>query len=178
MPDKSSVEQILKEQGLTEYKWINPKSIIVAQWVRMKCTFGCNGYGDGTCPPHAPSVAECERFFKEYSSGLIVRLSTQADKSSYPSDWSDNMTEKLLEAERQIFLSGYHKVFLLNQTCCTICKECSKSRIHCKDKRNARPSPESFAVDVFQTVRNAGFDIEVVSETPKEINRIAILLLE
>lgn len=178
MTNKESIETILKEQGLTDYKWISPKSIIVAQWVRMKCTFGCNGYGDGTCPPNAPAVAECERFFKEYTSGLIIRLSTVADKNNYPTDWSDQMTAKLLEAERQIFLGGYHKVFLLNQTCCTICKECSKSRTDCKDKRNSRPSPESFAVDVFQTVRNAGFDIEVVSETQNEMNRIAILLLE
>lgn len=178
MSNKESIETILKEQGLTDYKWISPKSIIVAQWVRMKCTFGCNSFGNGSCPPNVPTVTECERFFKEYSSGLIIRLSTGADKDNYPENWSNDMTAQLLEAERQIFLGGYHKVFLLNQTCCTICKECSGSRTECKDKRNSRPSPESFAVDVFQTVRNAGFDIEVVSTSSQEMNRIAILLIE
>lgn len=178
MTNKDTIDLILKNQGLTDYKWISPKSIIVAQWVRMKCMFGCDNYGDGSCPPNAPTVSECERFFKEYSTGLIVRLNAQASKDNYPNDWSEEMTANLLEAERQIFLNGFHKVFLLNQTCCTICKECSKSRTHCNNKRQSRPSPESFAVDVFQTVRNAGFEIELVSESPKELNRIAILLIE
>jgi len=30
----------------------------------------------------------------------------------------------------------------------------------------SRPSPESFAVDVYQTVRNAGLDINVAEDVP------------
>ena len=33
------------EHGYTDYCWINPADIVVAQWVRMKCTFGCAEYG-------------------------------------------------------------------------------------------------------------------------------------
>lgn len=51
-------------------------------------------------------------------------------------------------------------------------------KIDCKDKTKSRPSPESFAVDVYQTVRNAGLEINVVSDNPSEMNRIAILLIE
>jgi predicted metal-binding protein len=109
---------------------------------------------------------------------LIIRLNKFADKTAYPSDWSKEMTEKLLAVEKEVFLSGFHKVFLLNQTCCSLCKECSGNRINCKDKENARPSPESFAVDVYQTVRNTGMEINVVAENPAEMNRIAILLIE
>jgi predicted metal-binding protein len=178
MKSRAVIESILTKQGLSDYKWIDPKEIVVAQWVRVKCTFGCSDYGLGTCPPNTPSVDDCDRFFKEYESGLIIRLSKYADKNAYPSDWSGEMTNKLLDIEREIFLSGYQKAFLLNQTCCCLCKDCSASRINCKDKKRARPSPESFAVDVYQTVRNVGLDIHVIAESPAEIHRIAILLIE
>jgi predicted metal-binding protein len=178
MKTKEKVESIVLKQGFADYKWINPKEIIVAHWVRVKCTFGCNDYGLGTCPPHTPSVKDCDRFFKEYESGLIIRLTKFADKNSYPADWSKEMTNKLLAIEREIFLKGFQKVFLLNQTCCTLCKDCSGNRVDCKDKARSRPSPESFAVDVYKTARNAGLDIHVVAENPSEMNRIAILLIE
>jgi predicted metal-binding protein len=178
MVKKEKIESILKNQDFTDYKWINPKEIVVAHWVRVKCTFGCADYGLGTCPPNTPSVIDCDSFFKEYESAMIIRLSKFADKNSYPSDWSKEMTNKLLDIEREIFLSGFHKVFLLNQTCCSLCKDCPGDRINCKDKVRSRPSPESFAVDVYSTVRAAGLDINVVAQNPSEMNRIAILMIE
>jgi predicted metal-binding protein len=178
MTSTEKIELLLSEQGFTEYKWINPKDIVVAQWVRVKCLFGCADYGLGTCPPNTLPVNDCSAFFREYESGVIIRLNKFANKDSYPSEWSREMTNKLLAIEREVFLSGYQKAFLLNQTCCSLCKECSGNRKDCKDKKNSRPSPESFAVDVYKTVRNAGMDINVVSHNPSEINRIAILLIE
>lgn len=178
MLNKEKIESFLEEQGFIDYKWINPGEIVVAQWVRVKCTFGCRDYGLGTCPPNTPSVHECDHFFKEYENGLIIKTKKYADKNAYPSEWSRATTEKLLEIERQVFLSGYPKVFLLNQTCCSLCKKCIGNRLDCKEKERSRPSPESFAVDVYQTVRNIGMEIHVVSDNPAEISRIAILLVE
>jgi len=178
MIDKGKIESILKDQELTDYKWIDPKEIIVAHWVRVKCTFGCGDFGLGTCPPNTPSVAECDSFFKEYKNGMIIRLTRFADKNAYPSGWSREMTDKLLYIEREIFLSGFQKVFLLNQTCCSLCSDCPGNRLDCRDRIRSRPSPESFAVDVYSTVRNAGLDINVVAKNPSLINRIAILLID
>lgn len=178
MLSNKEIESIIEKQGFSDYKWINPGEIIIAHWVRVKCTFGCSDYGLGTCPPNTPSVEDCDRFFKEYKNGLIIRLTKMADRNSYPSVWSKEMTKNLLEIEREIFLSGFHKVFLLNQTCCDICNPCPGNRVDCKDKKNSRPSPESFAVDVYQTVRNAGLEINVVAANPGEMHRIAILLID
>lgn len=177
MKHKEKIESILIHHDLADYKWISPKDIVVAHWVRVKCTFGCDDYGLGACPPNTPSVDDCRSFFDEYSSGLVIRLNKYADKNAYPSDWSFEMTNKLLDIEREIFLAGFQKVFLLNQTCCSLCKECPGNRIECKDKIRSRPSPEGFAVDVYQTVRNLGLEIQVVSENPSVMNRIAILLI-
>ena len=178
MINKDQIETLFTQKGFHDFKWIDPEEIIVAQWVRVKCMFGCSDYGLGTCPPNTPSVEDCEKFFKEYSTAVILKISTLADKNHYPSDWSAKMTTLLLDVEREIFLLGHPKTFLLNQTCCALCKECPGNRHDCKDKKNARPSPESFAVDVYKTVHNAGMELEVVSENPSKINRIAILLIE
>ena len=176
--DKSKIESIIANQGFTDYKWIDPKEIVVAHWVRVKCTFGCSDYGLGTCPPNTPSVDDCGKFFKEYENGVILRLSKYADKNAYPSEWSKEMTQKLLAIEREVFLSGYQKTFLLNQTCCSLCKDCAGNRNDCTDKQNSRPSPESFAVDVYQTAQKIGLKINVIENDSAEINRIAILLID
>lgn len=178
MINKQEVESIVNQHGFSDFCWINPHEIIVAQWVRVKCVFGCAEYGSGTCPPNVPSVAECKAFFSEYHNGLIIRLTKEAGKESYPSDWSRDMTQKLLELEKQVFLMGNPKVFLLNQTCCSLCKDCPGTRSDCRDKARSRPSPEAFAVDVYQTVSNAGMDIHVLSENPGVMNRIVILLID
>ncbi|MBI9066104.1 MAG: DUF2284 domain-containing protein [Salinivirgaceae bacterium] len=178
MINKEEIESLLTAEDFSKFAWIDPKNIVVAHWVRMKCTFGCPDYGSGTCPPNTPSVDDCSKFFKEYSSGLIISLTKFADKNKYPSDWSKEMNEKLLKIEREVFIKGFHKTFLLNQAGCFKCKECSNNRANCIDKVNSRPSLESFAVDVYQTVRNAGFEINVLKDSPAEMNKIAILLIE
>jgi predicted metal-binding protein len=178
MTTRHQIESIIFSTGFSDFRWINPKDIVVSQWVRVKCTFGCSDYGLGTCPPNTPSVEECMKFFTEYNNGILIRLNKEADKNFYPSDWSREMTNKLLDIEKQLFLAGNYKTFLLNQTCCSLCKDCSGNRLECKDKTKARPSPEAFAVDVYQTVRNAGMEINVIAENPSEINRIAILLID
>jgi predicted metal-binding protein len=81
MTNKERIEQILQNQELTDYKWINPKEIVVAHWVRVKCQFGCPDYGLGTCPPNTPSVDDCDKFFKEYESALIIWLNKSTIKS-------------------------------------------------------------------------------------------------
>ena len=60
----ASLETIFNEEGFNDFKWIAPEQIVVAQWVRMKCMFGCPNYGrKGACPPQILSVSDCERFF-------------------------------------------------------------------------------------------------------------------
>lgn len=175
--DISKIDAIITGSGFSDFRWMNPQDIKVAQWVRVKCTFGCSDYGLSICPPNTPSVEGCKRFFSEYTQGIVIRLTKFVDKENYPSDWSKAMTRALLECERQIFLLGNPKAFLLNQTCCGLCKECTDNRMDCKDKKNARPSPEAFAVDVYQTVRELGMGIEVVTDNPSEIHRYAFILV-
>jgi len=150
MIDKQKIEAVISKTGLSDYKWMDPQEVIVSQWVRVKCMFGCDDYGYGTCPPNTPSVDACQDFFREYSLGLVFRVSTFADRDNYPSKWSRQMTNSLLEIERKIFLMGLEKSFLLNQACCAICKDCPGTMQDCLDKKRARPFANAFLKPVIQ----------------------------
>ena len=39
------LESLFQQHGYSDFKWMDPKDIVVAQWVRMKCLFGCDEYG-------------------------------------------------------------------------------------------------------------------------------------
>ncbi|MCJ7446230.1 MAG: DUF2284 domain-containing protein [Bacteroidales bacterium] len=178
MVRKEKLNTIFKNLGLIDYKWINSSDIIVSTWVRVKCTFGCSDYGLSVCPPNVPSVKECRDFFGEYSSVVLFRFNFVADKENYPEDYSKEITKGLLDLEREVFLEGFPKVFVLNQTCCGLCSGCVKNRIDCKNLSKSRPSPEAFAIDVFSTIKKAGFEINVIKTTHQEINRYAVLMIE
>jgi len=83
-----------------------------------------------------------------------------------------------LKLEREVFLSGNHKAFLLFMDSCNLCQECGEKRSECKDKRSARPTPEAMSIDVFSTVRQLGYSIEVLRDYSKTMNRYAFLLIE
>jgi predicted metal-binding protein len=41
--------------GVSEAKIIPVSNVVTAEWVRLKCQFGCDGYGNGLCcPPRTP----------------------------------------------------------------------------------------------------------------------------
>jgi predicted metal-binding protein len=55
---------------------------------------------------------------------------------------------------------------------------CPGKRTEYKSAKLARPSPESLAVDVYSTVRQCGFPIQVLTNYSQTMNRYAFLLLE
>jgi predicted metal-binding protein len=178
-PEKrKTLDAILKKRGCTGYKWIDPQKIIVAQWVRMKCKFGCAEYGrGGACPPNTPSVAECKQFFSEYSDALILHFEGTMDRPEDRHVWSAKINAKLLKLERDIFLAGYERAFLLFMDSCCFCKQCTGDRQTCKKPRMARPAPEAMAVDVYSTVRQYGFPINVRTDYNQKMDRYAFLMV-
>ena len=175
---KQQLEDLFQKNGYNNYKWIDPKEIVVSQWVRMKCIFGCNEYGkNASCPPNTPSIPECERFFREYSEAAVFHFSKQLDDPEDRHEWTRQINIDLLELERQVFISGYQKAFLLSMDSCCLCKSCTDNRTKCKRPKEARPTPESMGMDVFQTVRKIGYTIEVLSDYEKCMNRYAFLMV-
>jgi predicted metal-binding protein len=58
--DKKQIESIFSGEGIEDFLWFDPHDIVVSQWVRMKCRFGCGEYGrNSCCPPNVPPVPGC-----------------------------------------------------------------------------------------------------------------------
>jgi predicted metal-binding protein len=179
MTDRAALENLFAKHEFTDFRWFDPASIVVAQWVRMKCLYGCPDYGkSGMCPPNTPPVADCERFFGEYSSAVIFHFEKTVAKPEDRHEWSRGIDRRLSDLERDVFLAGHVKAFLLYMDTCNICTPCAGTRADCKDPKRARPSPDAMAVDVFSTILRAGYPIEVLTDYRRAMNRYAFLLID
>jgi len=178
MADHSFLENLFNTHGMSDFKWIDPNRIVVREWVRMKCIYGCDEYGIGaSCPPHVPPVDECRLFFKEYTEAVVFHFQKLIPRPEDRFVWTRQVNQGLLTLEREVFLSGYYKAFLLFMDSCNFCTPCSGSRSVCKKKKEARPTPEALGIDVFETVRGIGYPIQVLPDTAQAMNRYAFLLV-
>lgn len=179
MVDKKKLEEKFLAHNFTDFKWIDPRKIVTAIWVRMKCMYGCDEYGHtATCPPNVPPFSECERFFSEYREAVVFHFGKKVAKPEDRHKWTRKISLKLLKLEREVFISGFQKAFLLFLDSCSICKECTGTKEGCKEPEMARPTPEAMCIDVYSTVRQAGYPIHVLSDYDQEMNRYAFLLIE
>lgn len=179
MATKRELEAIFLKRGFSDYRWLDPRRIVVAQWTRLKCMYGCEEYGrTASCPPYVPSVAECERFFREYRRAVAFHFTKKVTRPEDRFAWTRRINLQLLKLEREVFLSGHEKAFLLFLDSCNICSECSGTRETCLKPRQSRPTPEAMAVDVFSTVRPLGYPIEVLARTDQIMNRYAFLMID
>jgi predicted metal-binding protein len=87
--DKDAVEKVLREFGYVDFKWLSGSDVVVSDWVRMKCMFGCRAYGkSGCCPPNVPSVAECRVFFENYRAIVVSHFTKRVAKPEDRFAWS------------------------------------------------------------------------------------------
>jgi len=71
------------DMGLDGAKVIEPRSIITAEWVRMKCQFGCSGFGQGhCCPPYTPTPEVTRRVIDCYQKAILVHRRLQKGERS------------------------------------------------------------------------------------------------
>jgi predicted metal-binding protein len=151
--------------GAADARPISARGVVVRDWVRLKCQFGCGGFGQClTCPPYSPTPEKTRRVLSEYSQAILVRFE--------PSGPDTHKT--MVKLEREAFLSGHYAAFAIAAGPCEICAKCNLER--CTHPREARPSMESCGIDVYATVRKAGMPIQVV-KTHKETPRYYGLLL-
>lgn len=159
------------ELGANDGKIIKTDSIVTAAWVRWKCRYGCDGYGSSLCcPPNSPTHQETRELVDSYKNALMVHFTEDIESATV------DPTEVITMLERDIFLAGYYKAFGLGAGPCRLCEECTIKK--CRHARTARPSMESCGIDVFSTVRNNGYRIEVLKDRPYRMNRFGLVLIE
>ena len=55
---------------------INPSEVVVANWVRLKCKYGCPSYAKKlSCPPYSPEPEETRKVLDEYSKAYLIGYS-------------------------------------------------------------------------------------------------------
>lgn len=179
MADQEHLTKIFNKMGYSDFRWVEPKEIVVAQWVRMKCMFGCDSYGkNASCPPNVPSIPDCRAFFDTYKIGAMLHFSALLPNHDDIQEWAKEINKGLVGLEREVFVAGHHKAFVLFVERCRFCRDCTNTRGACKNKKLARPSIEAMGVDVFATVAKYGFPIKVLPSNKHEIDKYALLLIE
>ncbi len=155
------------ELGAIEAKIIDPDSIVIAAWVRLKCQFGCPHYNTRHyCPPHTPTPEQMKSVIDCYSVALLF----------HSLGMEISPLNLAYELEREIFLSGYHKALGFGAGPCWLCKKCNPES--CIHPLEARPSMEACGIDVYATVRAHGFPIQVVRDRSEVPNRYGLILIE
>lgn len=179
MADQNLLQKLFNDSGFADFRWVDPQEIVVSQWVRLKCQFGCDIYGrNASCPPNTPPLPDCRAFFGEYRLGAVFHLNKRFDDPEERHAWSRTVNRALVDLERAVFIADYPKAFMMLMDNCNLCRECANTRSHCRNKKLARPTPEGMGVDVFATVAKFGYPIEVMDDYDREMNRYAFLLIE
>jgi len=164
--DKEKIEALCVAHKAIDFKFIDPKSVVIGYWTRFKCQYGCGAYGKNLCcPPNSPTPDETQKILSDYNVGLLVHYGGDV-----------KVTKAIASIERDIFLMNYYKVISFGAGPCRLCKECSLSE--CKVPKLARPSMEACGIDVYSTARNNGFPINVLTSKEEKENCYGLLLIE
>ncbi len=167
---------LVKKTGVVWAKIINPKNVVTAEWVRLKCQYGCNRYGTClTCPPYSPSPGETEKMLKHYSQALIMVYDIPHERNERT--LRKKLRKDVAKLEREIFLDGRYKAFAMACGPCNLCKVCSLF-YPCKFEDLARPSMEACGIDVYQTLANAGYELKVVKSIKEGCKFCSLILIE
>jgi len=160
------------ELGVDGAKQIDPRSVVTAEWVRMKCQFGCTGFGLSLCcPPSTPTPDITRKVIDSYEKAILLHRRLKK------SERSKLLNETVVRLEIEMFLDGYYKAWCMGSGPCRLCKECDLTA-PCKHGYEARPSMEACGIDVFKTARDNGFHIEVVKTHEDERNVFGVILVE
>ena len=166
------------ELGADAAQIIPTDQVMVADWVRLKCQYGCGAYGSRlTCPPHSPPPEVTRRVLSHYRQALLLRMERTGGSWKEETRQRRQMSEVVAALERELFLAGHYRAWGMGAGPCRLCKECDPSS-PCRFPSQARPSMEACGIDVYATVRQAGWEIEVVQTMESPFRLFGLVLME
>ncbi len=198
-----------------DLKTISPGRIVVSEWVRFKCRYGCPAYGQTlSCPPFSPTPEETRRLLAEYKMAVLIHAQTSPDPSwtkeqyqSHVKECRSKLHRDAIEIERAAFLMGRYKALAMGVGPCDLCDICvikekanalktnalktnameespnvpdanDQAALDCRHKEMMRPAMDAFGIDIFQTVRNAGYEIGVLKSHTDPVDLYSMVLIE
>ncbi|UCH02034.1 MAG: DUF2284 domain-containing protein [Candidatus Bathyarchaeota archaeon] len=164
--DLSKFVDLAVQLGAVDAKIITTDQILVSSGTRWKCRFGCSQYGKSLmCPPYTSTLEEIRTLVHEYRYALLLRV-----RPSTP-----NLA---VELERRIFLNGYPSAIAFSADTCKLCDYCDVDKGYCVKSKEARPTMEACGIDVFETAKNAGYDIKVLTSKDQEYFYYGLVLIK
>jgi predicted metal-binding protein len=170
-----------KNYGLESIYPFAAEDILVAEWVNLKCLYGCSRYNRSwCCPPATPGPDKVRQILAEYSQAILLQSShylpnfyreDNRKRSSMVRCWKGTVS-----LERVLFLEGYHKAFSLVGESCALCKKCAYPN-NCRFPQEKRPSLESFSIDVVGTLHRLGIQPQVANDLSEPFTYYAIILV-
>jgi len=171
-----------KPYSLESIRPFKIEDMVVAQWVNLKCRYGCSQYkANWSCPPATPDMSEIKNILSEYSTALLL-VGTQ-NRNDFYKDSNRNRTEQVkywkstVSLERMLFLKGYDKAFSLVSSSCSLCKKCAYPEA-CRFPMEKRPTVESFYIDIIGTLKNLGIETRVAMDLKETFKYYSIILLD
>lgn len=162
-----------RNTGIDNVLVVRTSDVYTAPWVRMKCQFGCAGYGETLCcPPYTPTPDEMRAILDSYTYGILLHRHWKKDYQKV-----NDFNETIVDLERIIFLDGYYKAWSLGSGPCHRCETCNIPGI-CRYSERARPAMEGCGIDVFKTARKHGLPINVVRSHTQERDIYGLVLIE
>jgi predicted metal-binding protein len=171
-----------RDCGLESIMPFPVKKIDVAEWVRLKCQFGCSQYDTNwCCPPAIPNLDKIRTILQEFSQALLLTgrrqckdfyLNNAKRRAEQVRSWKE-----VVGIERQLFLEGYDKAISLVSGSCALCKKCTYPEA-CRFPKERRPPIEAFSIDLIGTLKNLGINTPVAQQTDEIFKYYAIILLE
>lgn len=177
-PDLEKYCALAIQGGVTNAKQIHPGTIVTAPWVRLKCQFGCAGYGKGhCCPPRTPGPQETREILDSYRRAILFHIEDPAIPEE-PRPFL-SARDALIDLEGEMFKDGYYKAFIFLSGPCRLCRKCEALEDKtCQFPLKARPCMESCGMDVYETVRNNGFFIKPLREKTEPKNYYCLMMVD
>jgi predicted metal-binding protein len=153
--------------GFDDVMEISPASVVVTEFAKNKCAFGCSSANLKHCKANEIPLEETRRLLSSYTRAFLIK----------GTPGTGEFQRKILEAERLAFTGGFHKAFAFWAGPCHICGSCDLEK-PCKNTKNRRPSMEGSGIDVFETVRNNGETLKTLATKAEIVKYYGLLLLE
>ncbi|HBV99174.1 MAG: metal-binding protein [Peptococcaceae bacterium BICA1-7] len=157
----------IKDLGFQSVCPLPAEAVHIPEWADLRCRFGCDNFGKPHCPPNSPTPEKTREIFRDYTHCLLL-------EGSPP---TGDFQRLVLRAEKEAFKAGFYKALAFWAGPCAICDICSPEG-SCRNTRDSRPSMEGSGIDVFETVKRAGFSLRTLAERGDFIKYFGILLLE
>lgn len=171
-----------RQYGLESILPFSIQDIVTAQWVNLKCRYGCSQYNaNWSCPPATPDLSEARTILSEYSTALL--LAGSQNRNDFYRDSNRNRTDQvkywkgIVSLERLLFLKGYDKAISLVSGACSLCKKCAYPDA-CRFPMEKRPTVESFCIDLFGTLKKLDIHTRVAMELNETFKYYSIILLD